>query len=224
MLSKIFKLLSEKNCILCLITLFIITSAFILSYDYDLENPPTPDERAFYGWAKLYDKGIYKIPVEDVAGTYNDDAQFTVVEKVLNIDVKTISDDNDNKKNDALIKVFDENDIGLYNATVSIKEKTGTTDKNGEIVIKNIPFGNYRVLVRYQENETSIPIIASKIYESHGQGGYYGIIGTIEKIEINDIQQPDFKNATIKISDKNSTLSQKQIFWRDKRKRNYHYK
>ena len=80
-------------------------------------------------------------------------------------------------KQGAVITIDTKKDNGLYNATVSIKEKTGKTDFNGEVIIKNIPFGNYRILVKYQENETSIPIFASKIYESHGQGGYYGIIG-----------------------------------------------
>src|SRR4030067_475180 len=62
------KIVRERNAFLALAVLFVICTAFILSHPHSFEHATVPDEKSYYGWARLYNQGIYHIPLYDWYG------------------------------------------------------------------------------------------------------------------------------------------------------------
>lgn len=68
------RFVTERNCLLALLLLFILVSAYILQFPHyfkiegDNKRPTCPDEDAYYFWALMYNQGKYALPPQDWYG------------------------------------------------------------------------------------------------------------------------------------------------------------
>jgi hypothetical protein len=58
----------ERYGVVVLASVFMMCSVFILAHPHSFENATVPDEKSYYGWAKLYNEGIYEMPLYDWYG------------------------------------------------------------------------------------------------------------------------------------------------------------
>lgn len=66
--------ITERNCTIALLLLFILVSAYILQFPHyftdegNNKRPTCPDEDAYYFWGLLYNRGKYAVPIQDWYG------------------------------------------------------------------------------------------------------------------------------------------------------------
>lgn len=146
--------LTEGRCLVLLLALFILSSAFILSFHHSLDNPTVPDEKAYYGWAKLFNRGYIAVPLEDWYGM-NLQSPFSRIDLLVNrtgihflqIQSEVLSLDSNGSENDIRVLVIWELGSPVAGARVSMRlgprmtPLIATTNSSGQAQFLNVPAG-----------------------------------------------------------------------------------
>ncbi|MFQ5838422.1 MAG: hypothetical protein ACE5HJ_06530 [Thermoplasmata archaeon] len=146
--------LTEKRCLILLLILFSLSSAFILSFHHSFENPTVPDERAYYGWARLFNRGYMAVPLEDWYGM-NPQAPSSRVDLMVNgtgihflrMESEVLNLDSVGGENDISVQVMWQDGSPVPGALVRVwlepplQPLLASTDDSGLVQFLNVPPG-----------------------------------------------------------------------------------
>ncbi len=141
----------ERKAIAALACLFAVSAAFVLVHPHSLENPTVPDERAYYGWAKLYNNGTYAVRLPDWFGIHDAVELYANATGVFYLDIarELATRDAVGADNDLVVTVSLPDGTPMAGATVVLRAQpaglvlSATAGADGTAVFPNLKPGGY---------------------------------------------------------------------------------
>jgi len=180
---KLKGLVKERYGVVSLAVIFVMCSVFILSHPHSFENATVPDERSYYGWARLYNEGIYEMPLYDWFGVqagldYHVNASgihyLEIHERLIQSGGGTLSLE---------IRVTMQDWGGVAGAQVHLflqrtrVDLSGSTNSSGAVLFSNLPKTPMSIAVHYykapQGTQPPIDLGAFAPYDTSGIGEPY---------------------------------------------------